>query len=115
MIACEIHPLNNLRVLKALGLRFGADEAAVADWFRTWVTATFAPLEAMLAGDPRTGTFVHGDAPGMADICIYAQVWNNRRFAVDMAPYPVIGQIFAACEALDAFTRAAPPVQPDAD
>lgn len=115
MIACEIHPLNNLRVLKSLTSRFGADQAAVADWFRTWVETTFAPLEAMLEGDPRTGRFVHGDAPGMADICIYAQVWNNRRFAVDMTPYPVIGRIFDACEGLEAFKRAAPPVQPDAD
>jgi maleylpyruvate isomerase len=115
MIACEIHPLNNLRVLKSLTARFGADQDAVADWFRTWVDATMAPLEAMIAGDPRSGRFVHGDAPGMADICIYAQVWNNRRFAVDMTPYPAIARVFAACDALPAFANAAPPVQPDAE
>ena len=102
-------------MLKSLTARFGADDAAVADWFRTWVEATFAPLEEMVAADPRTGRFVHGDAPGMADICIYAQVWNNRRFAVDMAAYPVISRIFEACDALPAFADAAPPVQPDAE
>jgi maleylpyruvate isomerase len=114
-VACEIHPLNNLRVLKGLGTRFGADEAAVADWFRHWVDVTFSPLEAMLAANPRIGTFVHGETPGLADICLYAQVCNNRRFAVDMAAYPMITRIFDACHALAPFADAAPPAQPDAD
>lgn len=114
-IACEIHPVNNLRILAYLKSTFGADEAATHAWFRHWVAETFAPLEAMLAGDARTGRFCHGDAPGLADLCLYAQVINNRRFGVDMAPYPTIGRIFEACQALPAFADAAPDRQPDAE
>lgn len=114
-VACEIHPLNNLRVLGELRTRFGADDAAVAAWFRHWVAETFTPLEEMLAGNPATGTFCHGERPGMADACLYAQVINNRRFDVDMTPYPTIGRIHAACAALDAFRRAEPQNQPDAE
>lgn len=114
-VACEIHPVNNLRILDYLRSEFGADDAAVATWFRHWVAATFGPLEAMLAADPRTGRFCHSDTPGLADICLYAQVLNNRRFGVDMEPYPTIRRIFDACAALPAFVRAAPENQPDAE
>lgn len=114
-VACEIHPVNNLRILDYLRSAFGADDAAVTAWFRHWVAATFAPLEAMLAGDPRTGRFCHGDRPGLADICFYAQALNNRRFGVDMEPYPTIRRIFDACAALPAFIAAAPENQPDAE
>jgi maleylpyruvate isomerase len=114
-IACEIHPVNNLRVLAYIKSVFGADEAATQEWFRHWVAETFAPLEAMLAGDARTGRFCHGDRPGLADLCLYAQVINNRRFGVDMAPYPTIARIFDACQALPAFAEAAPDRQPDAE
>jgi len=114
-IACEIHPLNNLRVLNDLRTRFGADDAALKGWIHHWVGATFAPLEAMLASDGATGTFCHGDQPSMADACVYAQVITNRRFDVDMTPYPTIGRIFAAAARLPAFDRAAPENQPDAE
>lgn len=114
-VACEIHPVNNLRILDYLRTAFGADDAAVTAWFRHWVAATFAPLESMLAGDSRTGRFCHGDRPGLADICIHAQVLNNRRFGVDMQPYPTIRRIFEACTALPAFVAAAPENQPDAE
>jgi maleylpyruvate isomerase len=114
-IACEIHPVNNLRVLAYLKSTFGADEAATHAWFRHWVAETFAPLEAMLAGDARTGRFCHGETPGLADLCLYAQVINNRRFGVDMAPYPTIGRIFEACQAVPALADAAPDRQPDAE
>ncbi len=114
-IACEIHPVNNLRILAYLKSTFGADEAATHAWFRHWVAETFAPLEAMLAGDARTGRFCHGDTPGLADLCLYAQVINNRRFGVDMAPYPTIGRIFEACQAVPALADAAPDRQPDAE
>ena len=114
-IACEIHPLNNLRVLNDLRTRFGADDAAVRAWIHHWVRETFAPLEAMLAGDTQTGTFCHGEQPGMADACLYAQVITNRRFDVDMAPYPTITRIFAAAATLPAFDKAAPENQPDAE
>jgi maleylpyruvate isomerase len=114
-VACEIHPVNNLRILDYLRTAFGADDAAVTTWFRHWVAATFAPLEAMLASDPRTGRFCHGDRPGLADICLHAQVLNNRRFGVDMEPYPTIRRIFDACAVLPAFIAAAPENQPDAE
>lgn len=114
-VACEIHPVNNLRVLSYLKSAFGADDDAAADWFRHWVNETFDPLERMLAGDSRTGRFCHGDMPGLADVCLYAQVLNNRRFNVDMSRYPTIGRIFKACTALPEFERAAPDKQPDAE
>ncbi|MCB1637954.1 MAG: maleylacetoacetate isomerase [Thiothrix sp.] len=114
MIALEIHPLNNLRVLEYLTDEFGADQAGVTRWFGHWVTTTFGPLEQMLASGSLTGTFCHGDTPGYADCCLYAQIWNNRRFNIDMTPYPTITRIFEACDALDAFKNAAPMQQPDA-
>jgi maleylpyruvate isomerase len=110
----DIHTLNNLRVLDYLGKHFGAGEQAIADWFRHWVATTFAALEQLLAESSESGRFCHGDSPGYADCCLYAQVWNNRRFEVDMTPYPVIGSIFEACESLEPFRRAAPMNQPDA-
>ncbi|BCH29364.1 maleylacetoacetate isomerase [Mesorhizobium sp. L-8-10] len=114
-IACEVHPVNNLRVLGYLKSEFGADDRAAAVWFSHWVADTFGPLESMLAADPRTGRFCHGDAPGFADLCLYAQVINNRRFGVDMGPYPTIQRIFDACAAVPAFADAAPERQPDAE
>ncbi|MGH1367359.1 MAG: maleylacetoacetate isomerase [Maritimibacter sp.] len=114
MIGCDIHPLGNLRVLQYIDAEFGAGDAGKAKWFRHWVETTFAPLERMLAADPATGLYCHGDRPGFADCCLYAQVWNNKRFDVDMAPYPVIARIFAALDTLPAFKDAAPGAQPDA-
>lgn len=115
MVACEIHPLNNLRVLNRLGTQFDAGDDAAAQWFVHWVTATFDPLEAMLAGSRETGRFCHGDAPTLADICLYAQVWNNRRFSIPLETWPTIARIFAALDGLQAFRDAAPPNQPDAE
>jgi len=114
-IACEVHAVNNLRVLGYLKSRFGANDETTAEWFRHWVTETFGPLEKMLAGDPATGRFCHGDKPGFADLCLHAQVINNRRFGVDMSPYPTIARIYDACAALPAFAKAAPENQPDAE
>lgn len=115
MIACDIHPINNLRVLGELKARFGADEEAQAAWFRHWVTTTFDALEARLAGEPETGAFSHGDQPTLADLSLVAQVANNARFKVDMAPYPTIAGIHARCMAIAAFADAAPQNQPDAE
>ena len=102
-VACDIHPLNNLRILKELGSTFNADEDAVKAWFHKWVHAAFGPLEKMLSTDKDTGTFCHGDTPGMADIYIASQCTNNKRFDVDMSPYPTISRINEACMQLDAF------------
>lgn len=114
MIACEIHPLNNLRVLFRLGDQFGADEAAQKEWFTHWVSLTFDALETTLADSPQTGRFCHGDTPGLADVCLYAQVWNNRRFDISTDNWPTIARIYADLDKLPAFNMAAPPNQPDA-
>lgn len=114
MIACEIHPLNNLRVLNHLGDALGADEGGRQAWFIHWVRTTFDALETTLARDVATGRFCHGDTPGLADICLYAQVWNNRRFDIDVRGWPTIAAIFGELDALPAFSDAAPHNQPDA-
>jgi maleylacetoacetate isomerase len=114
MVALEIHPINNLRVLNYLDTNFNAGDAGKKDWFRHWVHTTFEPLEKMLTDSPNTGTFCHGEVPGYADCCLYAQMWNNRRFEVSMSPYPTIRRIFDALESLPAFSSAAPTRQPDA-
>ncbi len=115
MVACEIHPINNLRVLQDLSKRFGANDGAVAEWFRHWVKETFAPLEQRLASEASTGTFCHGNTPTLADVCLVPQVINNTRFQVDMTPYPTISRIHRACIELPAFAAALPDVQPDAE
>lgn len=114
MIGCDIHPLNNLRVLRQLEARFAAGPEAQADWFRHWVGETFPALEHMLAASPATGRFCHGDIPGLADICLYAQVLNNARFGIATDDWPTIGRIHAACADLEPFRLAAPGLQPDA-
>ena len=115
MMACEIHPLGNLRVLEDLKKRFGANDAACAAWFQHWVTETFGPLEQRLAREPETGRFCHGDQPTFADICLVPQVINNKRFNIDMQPYPTIARIAAECLKLPAFADAMPERQPDAE
>lgn len=113
MIALDIHPINNLRVLQYLSDEFGAGEDAVAKWFRRWVAAAFDPLEQRLAASPQTGTYCYGEQVTLADICLAAQIANNRRFSVDMAPYPTLKRIGDALAVLPAFVAAAPETQPD--
>ena len=112
-IACDIHPLNNLRILKHLSKELDMDEPRRDEWYRHWVREGFAPLEAQLA--ERNGAFCAGDAPTLADVCLVPQVANARRLKVDMAPYPRIRAIDAACDALAAFRDARPDLQPDAE
>lgn len=114
-VALDIHPVNNLRVLDYLRREFGADDEAVARWFRHFVAETFAALETRLSTERATGTFCHGEMPGLADLCLVGQALNNRRFNVPTEPYPTINRIVAAAMALDAFRAAAPENQPDAE
>ncbi|WP_028672211.1 maleylacetoacetate isomerase [Saccharospirillum impatiens] len=113
-VACDVHPINNLRVLGYLGSELGADEAKVKAWFQHWVAEAFGPLESMLAKDARRGRFCCGDTPGHADLSLFAQVTNNRRFDVDMSPYPTIQAIYKACMELPAFVDALPDNHPHA-
>lgn len=114
MIALDVHPINNLRVLFYIRDQFGADDDAQTAWFHHWVNQAFSALEKRLANDKETGAFCHGNMPGLADICLASQVVNNRRFSVDIAPYPTLERIYNACMALPAFQDALPENQPDA-
>ena len=114
IIAVDIHPINNLRILKYLETEFGADANAKKAWFHEWANAGMEALETRLANDADTGKFCHGDTPTMADICLYAQMFNNQKFDLDMYTFPTITAIFRECECLPAFADAAPLNQPDA-
>ena len=114
-IACDIHPINNLRVLRYLVKQAGMKEDAKNAWYVHWVQQGFAALETQLAGSSDTGRFCHGDAPTIADCCLVPQVYNASRFNVDLAPYPTIAAIDAACRELPAFIAAHPAQQPDAE
>ncbi len=113
-IACDIHPLDNLRVLRYLKDELRLDDAARDAWYAHWIATGFAALEASLAGDPRTGRHCHGDEPGLADLCLVPQVYNAERMHCDLAPYPTLRRLAAAARALPAFIAAEPARQPDA-
>jgi maleylpyruvate isomerase len=114
-IALDLHPINNLRILNYLRTNYGQDDEGVGRWFRHWTAECFGPLEADLASHAATGTFCHGETPTLADVCLVPQVANGGRFNVDMTPYPTINRIYEACMKVDAFARAAPGRQPDAE
>jgi maleylacetoacetate isomerase len=105
VIACDIHPLNNLRILKYLDDPLGVAEGARDDWYRKWVGEGFAALEAMAAG---AGDYLSGATPGLADICLVPQMYNARRFDTDLTGYPTLVRIDAALTALPAFAKAHP-------
>jgi maleylpyruvate isomerase len=113
-IACDIHPLNNLRVLRYLKDPLQLDDAARDAWFAHWIAVGFAALEAGLAGDARTGRHCHGDVPGLADICLVPQVYNAERMKCDLTAYPTLRRLATAARALPAFAAAEPARQPDA-
>ena len=114
VVGCDIHPLNNRRVLEYLRHTLGADEAAVLAWCGTWIKAGFEALETMLAADTQRGSFCFGGQPGLADAYLVAQVESARRFKVDLSPYPHVLAVDNACASLPAFAQAAPKNQPDA-
>ncbi|MDY7116071.1 maleylacetoacetate isomerase [Halomonas sp. SSL-5] len=114
MVACEIHPLNNLRVLKYLVGELGGDDEAKLTWYRHWIAEGFQALETILTAEAGTGDFCHGNLPSLADICLVPQVYNAERFECDLSAYPTIQRITANCRALPAFQQAAPEAQPDA-
>ena len=114
-IACDIHPVNNLRILTYLDQMMGADEPARTAWYCRWIAEGFNGLETLLAAGPDTGRFCHGNAPTLADICLVPQVYNAERFACDLSAYPTIRRINASCLDHPAFADTWPDRQPDAD
>ena len=114
-VVADTHPLGNLRVLKYIKGEMGLTEEVKLEWHRHWLRSGLETLEALLAGDARTGVYSHGDTPTLADCCLVPQVFNAQRFEVDTAPYPTVMRISAACAALPAFQQAHPSQQPDAE
>lgn len=114
LVGCDIHPINNRRILEYLRHTLGADDAAVNAWCTTWITAGFDAYEALLAADKNRGRFSFGDTPTVADVYLVPQVESARRFKVDLGRWPLISAVDAACAELDAFKNAAPLAQPDA-
>ncbi|USI99183.1 maleylacetoacetate isomerase [Xanthomonas prunicola] len=114
VIACDVHPLNNLRVTQFLERTWQVDAAQRQDWTQHWMRQGFAALESRLASDPHTGTFCHGDTPGLADCVLIPQLYNAHRFGVDLTLYPTLRRIEQACLALPAFDAARPEMQVDA-
>lgn len=113
VIACEIHPLQNLRVLKYLSETLDADADATRDWLGNWLFEGLSACEAILQKNPRDSGFCFGDTPGLADLCLVPQIFSATRFGVDITPLTRINEIHGACEALPAFSQAHPAKQPD--
>ncbi len=114
LIADDIQPINNLRVLQYLKHDLGVDDAERDAWYVHWVTAGLTAFEKLLSENPATGDFCHGNAPGLADLCLVPQVYNAERYHCDLDAWPTIRRLTRACRALSAFERAAPENQPDA-
>jgi len=115
LVACEIHPLNNLRTLTYLRKSLGQSEEQVASWYRHWIADGLAKLEGELTAGARVDRFCHGDSPGMADCCLVPQVFNAKRYESDLSLYPTVMRIFESCMKLEAFDRAQPSKQADAE
>ena len=113
LVACEIHPLNNLRVLQHLKRALGQNEEQLNAWYRHWIADGLGKLEAEMA--KMQGRYSHGDSPTMADCCLVPQIFNARRYQCDLAPYPTVMRVFDECMKLEAFDIAQPSKQPDAE
>ncbi len=114
LVACDIHPLNNLRVLQYFENEWNVPQPERDEWVRHWIVDGFTAAEAMLADHPSTGEYCEGNTPGYADCCLIPQIYNARRFGVDMDQFPTMQRIEAACLAMPAFDAARPERQPDA-
>jgi maleylpyruvate isomerase len=114
IVGCDIHPINNRRVLEHLRRKLGCTESEVNAWCATWIAAGFDALETLLAADTSRTRFCFGGTPTLADVYLVPQVESARRFNVDMAQWPLISSVEAACMEIDAFRQAAPGQQPDA-
>lgn len=114
-IACDIHPLNNLRILRYLDYNFKLDESQRNEWYRHWIDVEFRALETKLSAAKLHGKFCFADSPTMADICLVPQISNARRFNCDLNDFPILVEIDNNCRQLEAFQRAAPENQPDAE
>jgi maleylpyruvate isomerase len=115
IVACDIHPLDNLKVLTYLREEMGQGQEALDTWYRHWIVTGLAAFEALLAETPATGLFCHGDDPGLADACLVPQLFNARRFDTDLSRLPTVLRVEANCNELQAFRDAAPESQPDAE
>lgn len=114
-VACEIHPVDNLRVLKYLKNNFGISDEQKSQWYRHWIDVGFGSLEARLTAEKRVGDFAFGDTPTVADICLVPQIWNARRFDIPLDSYPTLNRLANNAMALNAFKHAEPSNQPDAE
>ena len=114
IIACEIHPLNNLRTLRYIKKTYGLDDDGVNAWYRHWIAQGLEGLESFLASSRKSGKYCFRDQVTIADCCLVPQVFNAQRYQCDLAPYPVIMGIFGECMRLEAFIAAQPDRQPDA-
>jgi maleylacetoacetate isomerase len=114
IIACEIHPLNNVRTLKHIRKSYKLDEDGVNAWYRHWIADGFGMMESFLTDNRKCGKFCLRDQVTMADCCLVPQVFNAQRYNCDLAPYPTVMRIHEACMKLEPFIQAQPSKQPDA-
>jgi len=115
VVACDIHPIDNLRVLRYLRREMKQDEAAVRAWYNHWIAEGLGALEPMLREEAGTGRFCHGDTPSLADICLFPQVVNSQNFQLDLSPFATVERIYNEALQLPAFERALPQNQSDAE
>jgi maleylpyruvate isomerase len=115
LISSEIHPINNLRVLQHLKKALAQNDDGVNSWYRHWIADGLTKFEADLVNGRTAGKFCYGDMPTMADCCLVPQIFNAQRYQCDTAPYPTTMRVFAECMMIEAFDRAQPSKQPDAE